>query len=99
MGSDCDETELAGEVTWNIGGMPPNTSQACTLTFLRLDASAISNTSQMTGNETDTNTSNDLDGAELPSIQSIVEVPTLDHLGVVLLALGLMAAALFRLKR
>jgi hypothetical protein len=44
-------------------------------------------------------TSNDIDGAELPSVQSIVEIPTLDHLGVALLALGLVAAALFRLKR
>jgi uncharacterized repeat protein (TIGR01451 family) len=99
VGSDCGATELGGMVTWEIGGMPPNSSQACTLAFLRLDAAAIYNTAQVSGNETDTNTSNDLDGAELPSVQSIVEIPTLDHLGVLLLALGLVAAALFRLKR
>jgi uncharacterized repeat protein (TIGR01451 family) len=98
VGSDCGAMELAGEITWNIGGMPPNTSQVCTLTFLRLDAAAIYNSAQVTGNETDNNTSNDLDGAELPSVQSIVEVPTLDYLGVALLALGLVAAALLRLR-
>jgi hypothetical protein len=87
--SDCGATEAGGMVTWNVGGM---------LTFLRLDAAAIYNTAQVTGNEADNNTSNDLDGAELPSVQSIVEIPSLDHLGIALLALGPVAAALFRLR-
>jgi hypothetical protein len=98
VGSDCGATELAGEITGNIGGMPPGTSQVRTLTFLRLDAAAIYSTAQVTANETDTNTLNDLDDAGLPSVQSIVEVLTLDHLGILLLALGLVAASLLCLR-
>jgi hypothetical protein len=95
--SECGATEAGGMVTRNVGGMPPNTSKVCALTFLRLDAAAIDNTARVTGNEPDT--SNDLAGAEFPSVQSIVEIPTLDHLGVALMALGLVAAALLRPRR
>ncbi len=98
VSSDCGAPEAGGMVAWNIGGMPPNTSQPCTLAFLPPRRGAIHNTAQVNGTEPDNNTSNDIDGAELPSVQSIVEVPTLDHLGVALLTRGLAAAALFRLR-
>jgi uncharacterized repeat protein (TIGR01451 family) len=98
ISDDCGGTNTP-PWTWNIGALANGASAVCVVT---VDGSActgtVSNTASVTGDQSDTSAANDNSTSDV-TLGSVLEIPTLDTVGLAVLLVLLAAAALLLIRR
>ena len=83
--------------TWNLGSLANGNSAMCTINVAIVDSMNTGNTADVTGDQTDPNTSDNSASSALPAFQNAI--PTLGTAGVVLLIVLLAGVGLFIMRR
>ncbi len=86
-------------VTWSIPNLAAGASVSCEITVSVDQAGPIVNTATVTGNETDPTPANNASSATVIGQQSVLEIPTLDGVGLAALIILLAASAALALRR
>ena len=95
-------TAVGADVTCPVGALPSGGSELVTFQARAasdLTASMISNTATVVGNDPDSNGSNDASTTTVPVAVPVIEIPTLNTFGSVIMALLALAAAMWMLRR
>jgi uncharacterized repeat protein (TIGR01451 family) len=98
LSNDCGATFAAPTLTWNVGTLADGANALCTLSATVLAEGSLVNTATVAGNEVDPTPIDNTSGATVVGAAP-AEVPTLDTVGLALLALALAALALRRTRR
>jgi uncharacterized repeat protein (TIGR01451 family) len=104
VSDDCGAVFADPTLTWSIGSLAVSASVTCNVsTVVAADATpgAVVNTATVAGNETDPTQANNSGPTtvDVGTGQSILEIPTLDRVGLAILLLGLMSAAVLVLRK
>jgi uncharacterized repeat protein (TIGR01451 family) len=99
VSNDCGAAFAAPTLTWNVGALAAAGSATCNVTVTVSVAGSFTNNASVAGNETDPTPANDAAAATVTGGLSVLEIPTLDKLGLALLALMIAAAAFVAIRR
>ncbi len=99
VSNDCGASFVDPTLTWSVGALALNASATCNLTATINQAGVISNSATAAGTENDPTPANNTSTSAVTVQQSVLEVPTLGHLGLALLGLLLAAAAAIAIRR
>lgn len=91
---------IGNVLTWNIGALLNGASAVCTVEFM-IDPAApdeIVNVATVSGAGSDPVTSNDTSSAVIRG-PDVLEIPTLDHVGLLLMLLTMMGAGIWLVRR
>ena len=99
VSNDCGASYAAPTLTWAIGNLAAAGSAVCNVTTTAAAAGVQVNTATVTANESDPLTTNNSDTITVNVLQSVLEIPTLDGIGLAALALLLAGAAFLSLRR
>jgi uncharacterized repeat protein (TIGR01451 family) len=96
VSNSCGATFANPTLTWSVGALAATASATCNLTVTVTQAGTFVNVATATGNESDPTPSNN---AATAAGTTIAEVPTLDTIGLAVLAFLMAASAAFVLRR
>jgi uncharacterized repeat protein (TIGR01451 family) len=96
VSNSCGATFANPTLTWSVGALAVSGSATCNLTVTVTQAGTFVNAASATGNESDPTPANN---AATAAGATIAEVPTLDTLGLAVLAILMAASAAFVLRR
>jgi hypothetical protein len=99
VSNDCGAVFASPTLTWSFPSLAVSASDTCSLVATVVQPGLITNTAIAAGNEPDPIPGNNTGSATFTALQSVVEVPTLDRAGVLLLLAGLALAAVWVLRR
>jgi uncharacterized repeat protein (TIGR01451 family) len=99
VSNDCGAGFAAPTLTWNVGVLAVSASVTCNLTVTITQAGTIINSGSVTGNESDPAPDNNAGQAGVTGQQSVLEIPTLDSVGLAALIVLLASAALALRRR
>jgi uncharacterized repeat protein (TIGR01451 family) len=97
VSNDCGAAFSSPTLTWNVGDLAAGASAACNLTVRVAQQGAIVNSANVTGTTTDPTPGNNSSSAALTAGEAAI--PTLDGIGLGLLAMLVAVSALFALRR
>jgi len=97
VSNDCGAVFASPTLTWNVGNLAAGASASCNLTVRVVQQGAIVNSANVTGTTTDPTPGNNASSATLTAGEAAI--PTLDGVGLGLLAMLVAASALFALRR
>jgi len=100
VSNTCGATFASPTLTWNVGALAVAASATCNLTATVNQPGPIINTATATGNESDPTPGNNAGTVTVVGAPpSVVTVPTLDSIGLAVLAFLLAASAAFALRK
>jgi uncharacterized repeat protein (TIGR01451 family) len=99
VSNDCGASYIAPTLTWAIGNLPNAAITLCNVTVTVAAAGAFVNTATVTADQADPVTANNAASATVTALQSVLEIPTLDGIGLAALALLLAGFAFASLRR
>ena len=97
VSNDCGASFAAPTVTWNVGALAVAASATCHITVTVTQPGPIVNIATATGNETDPTPGNN--AANITVLGIAGAIPTLDELGLLLLALALAVIGISTFRR
>jgi uncharacterized repeat protein (TIGR01451 family) len=96
VSNSCGATFASPTLTWSVGALAVSGSATCNLTATVTQEGVIANVASASGNETDPTPANN---AATAAVTTVAEVPTLDTIGLAVLAFLMAASAAFVLRR
>ncbi len=99
VSNTCGASYLAPTLTWAIGNFPNAAISTCDVTVTVAASGAFVNTATVAADQTDPVAANNEGSATVTALQSVLEIPTLDGVGLAVLALLLAGFALAGLRR
>ncbi len=97
VSNSCGATFSAPTLTWTIGSLANGGSVSCTIT-LTLNAPNVTLSGSVTGNENDPTPANNAGNVTITGIPAARQVPSLDLIGLVILALVLIGIGFASLR-
>jgi uncharacterized repeat protein (TIGR01451 family) len=99
VSNSCGATFAAPILTWNVGALAATASATCNLTVTVNQPGVIVNSASATGNEGDPTPGNNAAVVTVNVLVNLLEIPTLDSVGLAVLIVLLAASAAVLLRR